>query len=442
VGTHNFFRSPRSAAAVAVVSVLAVALTGCGGGSTSSSADKGKGTGAVKDPTKPVTVTFESWVGSDPTMKKFAADFHKLHPNITIKFQNVSADNASQKLTTQVAGGNPPDVAFVDASATSDFASRDALVNLDNYVSRSKVVKSANYVDAFKSFVTYKNSMWGLPIDGESTGLFYRKDLFAAAGITHPPTTWDEFKADAAKLTIPSKKQYGYEVFAPEAAYYWYPWLYQAGGDLLSKDGQKVVFTSPEAKKAADFYVGLAKYSPPDYLNSNSYDGRVAFAHGQTAMYMAGSWFAGTMDSEVPKIKGKWDAAALPDGPAGCKTTIAGDALVMFNATKNADAAWLWMEYLSQPKNVATWTYKSPGGTELPPLTSLLDSPDLVKTKPVMKGFAELMKCGVASTVANPKFPRIEVALNDELGKAFYGDQTASQALANAKDKADQILAH
>jgi len=44
--------------------------------------------------------------------------------------------------------------------------------------------------------------------------------------------------------------------------------------------------------------------------------------------------------------------------------------------------------------------------------------------------------------VANPKFPRIEQDLNTELGKAFYGQQTASQALANTKAKAEQILAH
>jgi multiple sugar transport system substrate-binding protein len=116
--------------------------------------------------------------------------------------------------------------------------------------------------------------------------------------------------------------------------------------------------------------------------------------------------------------------------------------LVLLANSKNADAAWLWIEYLSKPENLATWTYKSANGTELPPLTSLLDSPDLAKTKPVLKGFAELMKCGVASTVSNPKFPRIEEQLNIELGKAFYGQQTADQALANAKEKADQILAH
>ena len=223
--------------------------TGCSGAS-SNSTDQGRGSGPVKDPSKPVTVTFQSWVGSDPTLKKMAADFHKLHPNITIKMLNVSADSASQKLTTR-SGGNPPDVAYVDASDTSDFASRGALVNLDNYMKRSKDVDPADYVNAFKTFVTWNGHMWGAPIDGESTGLFYRKDLFRAARITHPPTTWSQFQADAAKLTVPSKKQYGYEVFAsnPEGAYYFYPWLYRAGGDLLGKDGKSVISTVPRRRQ-------------------------------------------------------------------------------------------------------------------------------------------------------------------------------------------------
>ena len=284
--------------------------------------------------------------------------------------------------------------------------------------------------------------MWGLPFDGETTGLFYRTDMFEAAGIDAPPTTWDEFKADAAALTDKDAGKYGYELFATEAAYYWYPWLYQAGGDVLNADATDIAFDSDEGKTAADFYVSLAKYSPPDYLNSNSYDGRVAFAEGQVAMYMAGAWFAGTLSDEFPDIEGKWATAPLPEGPAGCKTTIAGDSLILLNGSKNPDAAWLWMEYLSKPENVATWTYKSPGGTELPPLKSLLESPDLVETKPILEGFAKLMQCGVASTVANPKFPQIEQQLNTELGKAFYGDQTAEQALENSKQKAEQILSH
>jgi multiple sugar transport system substrate-binding protein len=113
---------------------------------------------------------------------------------------------------------------------------------------------------------------------------------------------------------------------------------------------------------------------------------------------------------------------------------------VITSNTKNADAAWKWIEYLDSPKNVGTWTYGSKDGSELPPLKSLL--PDAVKTKPVLKGFVDLMKCGVSGTVSNPKFPKIQEALNTELGKAFYGDETAKQALANAAQQGQQILAH
>ncbi len=420
--------------------VATVALAACGSSSGKEKTTRGAGSGAVPEPTKPVTVTFASWVGTDPTMKKLAADFHREHPNITIKFQNVPAEEAGDKLTVQVANNTAPDVAYMDASSTSDFAARGALVNLDDYLKRSSIVKMADYVEAFRTFVTWQGHTWGLPIDGESTGLFYRKDLFAAAGLSGPPTTWDEFEADAKALTNKAKKQYGFEMFASEAAYYWYPWLYQAGGDLLSADGKKVLFTSDAAKKAAKFYVNLRKYSPPDYLNSNSYDGRVAFAQGKVGMYVAGAWFAGTLHSEFPKIDGKWAAAPLPNGSAGCKTTIAGDSLVMFAQTKHSDAAWKWVEFLSKPANLALWTYKSANGTLLPPRSSLLDSPDLTKEKPVLAPFAALMKCGVASTVANPKFPRIEKALIAELGKAMYGQQSSDQALDNAARQAEHII--
>ena len=101
-------------------------------------------------------------------------------------------------------------------------------------------------------------------------------------------------------------------------------------------------------------------------------------------MYMAGAWFAGTLSDEFPDIEGKWATAPLPDGPAGCKTTIAGDALYA-DQTDHPDAAWLWMEFLSQPDVIARQTYKTEG-TLLPPLTSLLEGDEITQEKPVLRG--------------------------------------------------------
>jgi multiple sugar transport system substrate-binding protein len=354
---------------------------------------------------------------------------------------NVPAEQAAQVLTTRIAGNNAPDVAFVNASDTADYAARGALVDLTDYIGRSDVIKPDDYVDAFKTFVTYEDKLWGLPLDGETTGLFYRTDMFKAAGIDKPPATWDEFEAAAAALTDTSKDQYGYELFATEAAYYWYPWLYQAGGDLLSEDGTSVAFTSDEAKQAAEFYVNLAKYSPKDYLNSNSYDGRVAFANGSVGMYVAGAWLAGVLKDEFPKIEGKWSTAPLPDGEAGCKTTIAGDNLVMFSKSEKQDAAWIWLDFLTRPEGMKRWTVDDPASTIMPTRTSLLESPELIENKPVLKGFIEAMDCGVTSLINNPKWPRVEEMLNEQLGKAIYGEQTGSEAVDAAAQEAEPLLA-
>ena len=108
------------------------------------------------------------------------------------------------------------------------------LVDLEPYIAQSVAVKRDDYIGAFLDSVLWEDKMYGLPYDGETTGLFYRKDLFEAAGIAEPPKTWEELEAAAQALT--TEGQYGYIMFAPEAAYYLVP-LWQNGGELLSEDG-------------------------------------------------------------------------------------------------------------------------------------------------------------------------------------------------------------
>jgi len=395
----------------------------------------------IPDPSSPVTVKFASWVGEQEGMKKLADTFHKLHPNITIDFQDIPAEDIHDKLLTQVAGATAPDAAYLDASNVGDFAGRKALVNLDDYMAKSKSAKPDDYLPAFRDSASFEGHMYGLPFDGESTGLFYRTDLFEAAGITDPPKTWDEFLADAKKLTNKDKKQYGFILFAPESAYYWYPWLWQTGGKLLADDGKTIAFNDEAGKRAAEFYVGLKEYSPEDFLNSNSYDGRVAFANGQAAMYVAGAWFAGTMRSEFPDINGKWAAAPLPQDKQ-CATTIAGDTLVVFDQSKNKDAAWKWIEFLTAPQNMAAWNLGTPEapGSLLPPRKSLIDDPNAFKNNDTLKGFAEQMKCGVTNATGNVDWGQVEQLLNDQLGKAMFGEITAAQAVDAAAKEGQALL--
>lgn len=393
----------------------------------------------IPEPTEPVTITFQSWVNETEMMPMLRDRFQELHPNITVEFTGVPAEEMDTRLTTQIAGGNPPDSVFVDMSSVVDYASRNALLDLSPYIAESAAVVRDDYVGAFLDSVLWEDRMYGLPIDGESTGLFYRTDLFEAAGIAAPPANWEELEAAAQALT--GDGQYGYIMFAPEAAYYWYPYLWQNGGELLSPDGQTILFNSDAGKEAAEFYVGLAQYSPPDYLNSNSYDGRVAFATGQVGMYVAGAWFASVIQSEYPDIDGLWAAAPLPVKER-CATTIAGDALIIPAQAQNPDAAWKWIEFLSAPQNMALWTLGTPEspGSLLPPRTSLLEDPNVFALNPILEGFAQQMACGVTGGAPNERYGEVETVLNDNLGRAIYGEIDAATALDEAALEGSDIL--
>ena len=402
---------------------------------------------SIKDPSQPVTITFASWVGSSPLMQKLAKQFHQIHPNISIKFEDVPAESMQTKLTTQIAGGNAPDAAYVDSGTVGSFGPRGALVQLDDYISKSKGVVASDYVPAFRTMNEWQGHMYGLPYDGESTALFYRTDLLKAAGITSPPKTWAEMQADAAKLTIPAKKQYGIALFATqgETSYYYYPFLYQAGGTQTIDNDTKIGYDSTAGKKAAEFYVGLRKYSPSDLWASNSWDGRVSFATGKVGMYIAGAWFAGEMNNSYPKIKGKWAVAPLPTETAGsqCATTIAGDSLVILSQSKNQDAAWKWIEFLSAPQNMALWnigTKKAPSSL-LPPRTSLLNNPHVFDNNPVLAGFADNMKCGITDLSQNPNWGKVDAGpLSDALAQGIYGKEDVGKAFDSSASQANDML--
>ena len=395
----------------------------------------------IPEPTEPVTITFASWVNETPTMQMLRDRFQEVHPNITVDLVGVPAEEMDTRLTTQIAGGNPPDTVYLDMSSVVDYASRNALVDLGPYAEQSIAVVRDDYVGAFLDSVLWEDRMYGLPIDGETTGLFYRTDLFEAAGIAAPPTNWEELEAAAQALT--TGNQYGYILFTPnpECAYYYYPYLWQNNGEILSPDGTEILFNSDAGKEAAEFYVGLAKYSPPDYFNSNSYDGRVAFATGQVGMYVAGAWFASVMQDEYPDITELWSAAPLPEKER-CATTIAGDALVMPEQGQNHDAAWKWIEFLSAPQIMALWALGTPEdpGSVLPPRTSLLEDPNVFALNPVLEGFAEQMACGVTGGAPNPRYGEVEELLNNALARAIYGEIDVATALDEAALEGADIL--
>src|ERR1019366_10571301 len=117
------------------------------------------------------------------------------------------------------------------------------------------------------------------------------KAMFAARGL-QPPTTWPELQADAAKLTIPAKKQYGMVIEGgsyTESVHFAFIFGQQNGGQPFDASG-KPTFTTPGmvagGKQDVDL-VGKDKVvNPSDVQYKNGTEAPSDFANGKAAMLM------------------------------------------------------------------------------------------------------------------------------------------------------------
>jgi ABC-type glycerol-3-phosphate transport system substrate-binding protein len=397
--------------------------------------------------TEPVTITFASFNDLEtPFWQSLRDQFQATHPNITVEFQTVPGEELFDKLLAQIATGNPPDAAYVSDWMTGSFAQEGGLAPLDEYVAQSNLIDLEDYVPAFLESSQVGGVQYGLPFASETTGLFYRIDRFEEAGLDpdNPPKTWDEFRAAAEQLTNTAENKYGFAVFAPagEAAYNFLPWLWQAGGQQVSEeDPNDVIWDSPEGQRAAEFYTGLAPYSPPDLLNASAWDARVPFANGDVAMMFAGGWLVGELMTQFPDANGLWAVAPLPTD-ARCATTIAGDHLVVFEGSQNKEAAYKWIEFISRPETMIAYNVGTPEypSALLPPRQSLLDDETLYETRPYMQGFKDNMSCAFVPGFDQPMLFDIEQILGEALGRAFYGEIDGTTAVVESAVEAEALL--
>jgi len=115
---------------------------------------------------------------------------------------------------------------------------------------------------------------------------------------------------------------------------------------------------------------------------------------------------------------------------------------VIFEGSKNKEAAYKWIEFVSAPDhmielNVGTPDYPS---ALLPPRQSLLDDPTLYETRPYMQGFKDNMDCAYVPNVDQPRFYDLQQFLGEDLGRAFYGEIDGTTAVTESAQEAETFL--
>jgi ABC-type glycerol-3-phosphate transport system substrate-binding protein len=311
----------------------------------------------------PQTVTFWQFSTRQQDIDAFTSlitKFEALHPNITIKMELVPWADQQQKLTTALASGGLPDVSELGNDVVAQYEHIGALAPLDQYFAAESAQLGADITTDFwpgdSLYYHLDGKWWGSPVFEDVEALYYRTDLFTAAGLdpAKPPTTWDQMKADAALLTKSGVYGWGALQSIDYTTLQSFMSVYLSyGARYLNAQGQ-CGFDTPEFKQALDYWTSIfkAKLTPPDSATYTESDMDNQWETGKVAMFMESAWLIADTQANAPNVAKNMALAPIPGGPQGTFAFLGGVPLVLWNTSKVKDAAAAWITFATSADNV------------------------------------------------------------------------------------------
>jgi multiple sugar transport system substrate-binding protein len=326
-----------------------------------------------------------------PDIYTLVHQFEKENPQYKVIISaSAERDNTSdnQRLLSAIAGGVPPDVYFFSRFATGEWASRGALTDLTPFIESQSPddpyrIDLSEYYEWSTAEASYappgvdssNARLYGIPLTGDIRFLFINSEAFKEAGIVDengnptPPKTWEELRDYARRLTIfrdPNNPRAGIRRIGLAPGFgigfgnsFLYLWAYQAGGRLLSEDGTRVTFDTPEVARALRFVVdlhddagGIGNVAAfQQSLSSLEMD---PFVRGQIAMKIDNDWmfrfmalYRPDMDFLIAPAPLPADRVAMGHEPI---TWAGGFSLVIPSTAKNKEGAFKLIQYITSWK--------------------------------------------------------------------------------------------
>ncbi|WP_225097131.1 extracellular solute-binding protein [Streptomyces sp. CoH27] len=410
----------RGIAASALVASIALAATACGGGSS----DSGKSDG-------PVTITW--WDTSNatneaPTYQALIKQFEAANKNIKVKYVNVPFDQAQNKFDTAAGSKGAPDILRSEVGWTPAFAKKGYFLPLDGTEALSE--QSSFQPNLIKQ-AQYEGKTYGVPLVTDTLALVYNKALFQKAGITAAPTTWDELKADAAKVKDKTGAD-GY--WGSTQAYYAQPFLYGEGTDTVDATAKKITVDSAAAKKAYGTWLslfsgkGLHKADTTADAYAHIQD---AFVNGKVAAILQGPWeitnfYKGSAFSD----KSNLGIATVPAGSSGkAGAPTGGHNLSVYAGSDKAHqaAALTFVKFMTSASSQETIALKN---STLPTRSDAYTAQ--VKADPGIAGYQGVLS-SAQPRPALPEYSSLWGPLDTELPKVAAGKESLDTGLSNAQ---------
>lgn len=361
------------------------------------------------------------------------ADFEAENPDITVRWVDVPWGDMQSKILTAVSAGTAPDVVNLNPDFASQLASKQAWLPLDD---RVPAEEKSLYLSKIWDANSLNGESFGLPWYLTTRVTLYNTELFEAAGITQPPSNYEEL-ATAAKQIKDATGKYAFFIsFVPEDAADVLQSFVQMGVPLVDENGN-AAFNTPEGKAVFQYWTDLYQQEllPREVLTQGHRRAVELYQAGETAILASGAEFLSTIEKNAPDIAAATASSPQISGDTG-KKNVAVMNLVIPRSTDAPEAALKFALYVTNDANQLSF---AKAANVLPSTTAALK--DSYFTEPP----ADANPVTIARSVSAGQMADAEVlipAMEDvkTLQKAIYtnlqaamlGQKTVDEAVADA----------
>ncbi|MBD5786552.1 sugar ABC transporter substrate-binding protein [Cellulosimicrobium terreum] len=433
---HLSRRSGRASIATGAVA-LALVLSSCSGSSDAPSGEPGT-------PDEPVELRMTVWTADETQLAQFqdiADAYVEQNPELVsgVTFETIPFEDYTTSLTTQLAGNNAPDLAWILESYAPEFVESGALVDIAPKLQETEGYDYDDLVDPALALWQQDDGLYAYPFSTSPFAMFVNTDQVEAAGQTNPADlvasgdwTFDQARDISAAAAEESGKQglvvrdFDYKVWENLASV-WDGW----GAAPWSEDGAQCTFTDPAMVDAMTWihdatFVDGAMPGPGTTAD---------FFAGDAAMTITQISRASSLDDSFA-----WDVVPLPAGPSGQQNVIGQAGIGVFAAAEHPDVAADFLAWFTGPENAETLAAYFP-----PPRESLLNAADLAAANPKLSEdqLQAVVVDGIQGAITKPthqNFAKLQDTVRAQLDALWTADADVEAVLSDTCDTIQPLL--
>lgn len=370
--------------------------------------------------------------------RELADKFMAANPGITVNLEITVSDGLPTRIQTALRSGSPPDLIEAQHGWVVPYAQAGLLTPLDDVLA---ALGKDDFVPASLQYDTWDGHVWGIPYRIETHGVFYNKGAFRAAGLDpeKPPATWTELVDVATRLTgkgANGQDQFGFAVTGGgefgNTVFRSLPFIWMAGGSLISDDMTTATVNTPETVAGVTFYTDFLKkgLSPPSTLQNDGTANRRLFIAETVAMYQSGQFDVGSIRSENPNIDIGVMMIPHPEGK-DTAAVLGGWSFIVPKDAANPDETKKFVEFLAQADNMGFFTDTFPARVSAMEMERFKD--------PILTVFKAMLPHGRTLPPHKNWIP-ITQAYFDGVQSIMVGDAEPQEAMDIAAEEIQALL--